>query len=235
MPEAQPPDAIQVNIPEFRLHVFEAGRVVMSMDVVVGAHATRTVVFSDSVAQIVFNPTWTVPASITRNEILPAIRSDPDYLRKHDMEIIGGTESSPVIRQRPGPGNALGRVKFVFPNSYGIYMHDTPVTSVFDREHRALSHGCIRLSRPQELAEYLLIDDPDWPPDRITQAMTGRRETPVRLAKKRLVVITYFTAWVDTDGRLNFRDDVYGHDARLAGELFAAGSERAAIQGGSER
>lgn len=136
------------------------------------------------------------------------------------MEIVGGTASLPVIRQRPGAGNALGRVKFLFPNSYSIYMHDTPSQGAFALEDRAFSHGCIRLSRPRELAEYLLRDDPEWTVEGIRQAMYGGRETTVRLAKKRPVRIEYFTAWVDGEGRLNFRDDVYGHDERLGRELF---------------
>ncbi|MDP2957685.1 MAG: L,D-transpeptidase family protein [Longimicrobiales bacterium] len=220
VPEQQPPDLLVVNIPEFRLHVYERGREVMSMDVVVGASATRTVIFSDTLSEIVFSPTWTVPESITRNEILSKMSRDPAYLRKNNMEIIGGSASLPVIRQRPGAGNALGRVKFLFPNSYNIYMHDTPSQGAFALEHRAHSHGCIRLSRPQELAEYLLRDDPDWTPERIREAMYSGRETPVQLNVKRPVMIGYFTAWVDGEGRLNFRDDVYGRDERLARELF---------------
>ncbi len=220
IPAIQPPDMLLVNIPEFRLHVFEKGREVMSMGVVVGKAATGTVIFADSLSEIVFSPSWSVPASITRNEILPGMRKDPAYLGKHNMEIVGGTASRPVIRQRPGASNALGRVKFLFPNSYSIYMHDTPSQGAFALEQRAFSHGCIRLSRPQELADYLLRDNPDWSPERIGQAMYGGRETFVRLKDKLPVRIVYFTAWVDADGLLNFRDDVYGHDERLARELF---------------
>ncbi len=223
VPDVQPPNLLLVNIPEFRLHVYDEGRKVMSMGVVVGAAATSTVIFSDTLAQIVFSPTWTVPESITQNEILPKMRSDPEYLRKNNMEVIGGTSAHPVVRQNPGPGNALGRVKFLFPNSYAIYMHDTPSQSAFGREQRAFSHGCIRLSQPRDLAEYLLRDDPTWTPERIRQAMFGGRETTVTLKTRRPVIIAYFTAWVDSDGRLNFRDDVYGHDERLARELFVEG------------
>ncbi|MEX1132183.1 MAG: L,D-transpeptidase family protein, partial [Flavobacteriales bacterium] len=164
--------------------------------------------------------TWTVPASITRGEILPAMKRDPNYLKKKNMEIIGGSASNPKIRQKPGANNALGRVKFLFPNSYSIYFHDTPSKGGFAREQRAFSHGCIRLSQPQELAEYLLRNDSTWTTDKIKSAMFGGRETYVRLKEKRPVTIGYFTAWVDGEGRLNFRDDVYGHDARLASELF---------------
>lgn len=222
VPEHQPPDLLFVNIPEFRLHVYEQGSEVMSMEVVVGTSATRTVIFSDTLADVVFSPTWTVPASITRNEILPKMASDPDYLRKNNMEIIGGTASLPVVRQNPGASNALGRVKFIFPNSYSIYMHDTPSQGAFALEKRAFSHGCIRLSRPRELAEYLLRGEPEWTDEAIRRAMFSGRETTVRLKEKRPVMIGYFTAWVDGEGNLNFRDDVYGLDEQMAGELFLA-------------
>lgn len=222
VPEHQPPDLLFVNIPEFRLHVYEHGLEVMSMDVVVGTNATRTVIFSDTLADIVFSPTWTVPASITRTEILPKMARDPDYLRKNNMEIVGGTASLPVIRQRPGANNALGRVKFLFPNSYSIYMHDTPSQGAFALEKRAFSHGCIRLSRPTELAEYLLRGEPEWTAERIREAMFSGRETTVQLKERRPVRIGYFTAWVDGEGQLNFRDDVYGLDERLGRELFLA-------------
>jgi murein L,D-transpeptidase YcbB/YkuD len=220
VPERQPPDMLVVNIPEFRLHVYEQGREVLSMDVVVGTSATRTVIFSDTLAQIVFSPSWTVPASITRDEILPRLQSDPGYLGRNDMEVVGGTAAAPEIHQRPGPANALGRVKLLFPNSYSIYMHDAPSQGAFALENRAFSHGCIRLSRPRELAEYLLRNDPAWTAERIRQAMYGGREMTVQLKEKRPVRIGYFTAWVDGEGRLNFRDDVYGRDERLARELF---------------
>jgi murein L,D-transpeptidase YcbB/YkuD len=221
LPEKNPPNLLLVNIPEFRLHVYEHGREVSSMDVVVGSKATTTVVFSDSLTKIVFSPSWGVPASITRNEILPAIRKDPAYLAKHDMEVIGGTKELPELRQRPGPANPLGQVKFLFPNSHDIYMHDTPSKALFARDSRAGSHGCVRLSRAAEFAEYLLRANRDWPVERVQSAMEAGKETTVQLVDPRPVMIGYFTAWVDDRGRLNFRDDVYGHDAKLARELFA--------------
>jgi murein L,D-transpeptidase YcbB/YkuD len=220
--ERQPPNLLYVNIPEFRLHVMEDGREVMNMEVVVGTSATRTIVFSDTVTQLVFSPSWTVPASITKNEILPAMEKDPDYLRRHDMEIIGGSRTAPIVRQRPGPSNPLGGVKFLFPNAYDIYMHDSPARALFEREKRTFSHGCIRVSQAAELAQYLLRHERDWTPQRIADAMTSGRESYVRLAEPVPVTIGYFTAWVDDGGLLNFRDDVYGHDAKLARELFSA-------------
>jgi murein L,D-transpeptidase YcbB/YkuD len=229
VPEHQPPDLLFVNIPEFRLHVYEQGREVMSMAVVVGASATRTVIFSDTLADVVFSPTWTVPSSITRNEILPKMAEDPDYLRRNNMEIVGGTAELPVIRQNPGAINALGRVKFLFPNSYSIYMHDTPSQGAFALEQRAFSHGCIRLSRPRELAEYLLRGEPEWTAERIRQAMFSGRETTVRLKERRPVRIGYFTAWVDGEGQLNFRDDVYRLDERMGRELFVVTDSAGAV------
>lgn len=222
LPEKQPPNALVVNIPEFRLHVFEGDSEAFNMRIVVGATATHTVIFSDTLTEVVMSPTWTVPMSITRNEILPAMRKNPAYLRTHNMKIIGGSKSAPVIQQQPGPTNALGRVKFLFPNRFNIYMHDTPARGDFAREKRAFSHGCIRLAEPKTLAEYLLRDDPEWPPSRIEKTMMAGRETTVELKNPRPVFILYFTAWVGSDGVLNFRDDVYGHDRRLAEELFRA-------------
>lgn len=220
LPESLPPNALIANIPEFRLRVFDEGREVMAMPIVVGEEATKTAIFAATLTQVVLSPTWTVPASIVRKEILPAMRRDSRYLRRNHMEIIGGTAALPVIRQRPGADNALGRVKFVFPNGFGIYMHDTPAKSLFARDQRTFSHGCIRLSRPRELAEFLLRTDPEWPLERIQAGMLSERETPIRLATPRPVWVVYFTAWVDDDGQLNLRDDVYGHDARLAREVF---------------
>ena len=220
LPERQPANALVVNIPDFRLHVFEGDSEVFNMKIVVGATATHTVIFADTLTEVVMSPTWTVPMSITRKEILPALRKNPSYLRTHNMKIIGGTKTAPVIQQQPGPDNALGRVKFLFPNRFNIYMHDTPARGMFALEKRAFSHGCIRLAEPKRLADYLLRDDPEWPPARIEKVMFSGHETTVALKQPRPVFVLYFTAWVDHEGVLNFRDDVYGHDKRLAEELF---------------
>ncbi len=231
-----PKDHLLVNIPEYRLHVFEQGRETWSMKVVVGAVATHTVIFSGEVSLIAFAPYWNVPQSILRNEIVPAMRRDPGYLARQDMELLRGNTVVPAgavdwktfqggggysVRQRPGPKNSLGQVKFLFPNEYSIYLHDTPAQSRFGQEKRAFSHGCIRLSEPVRLAEYLLRNDSTWDATAIAKAMQGRTERMVKVVPPMPVTIGYFTAWVDSDGRLNFRDDVYGHDARLARELFA--------------
>ncbi|MCB0757518.1 MAG: L,D-transpeptidase family protein [Flavobacteriales bacterium] len=231
-----PKDHILVNIPEYRLHVFENGKDTLSMNVVVGAVATHTVIFSGELSQIAFAPYWNIPKSIIRNEVAPAMRRNANYLAKQRMELVRGSEIVPTssvdwstwqgdgpfrVRQRPGANNSLGLVKFLFPNEYSIYLHDTPAKSRFIPEKRAFSHGCIRLSEPKKLADYLLRNDSTWTPDAIEKAMHASKEKVINLRPPMPVTIGYFTAWVDTEGRLNFRDDVYGHDARLARELFA--------------
>ncbi len=230
MPDEDPVDLLLVNIPEFKLHVYEGEDIRMSMDVVVGKAANKTVVFSDTITYLVFSPTWTIPQSIIQEEILPAMKKDKNYLKKRNMEVIGGTSSAPVIQQNPGAGNSLGRVKFMFPNSYSIYLHDTPAKSLFDQHKRAFSHGCIRVARPTELAEYLLRNDTAWTPQKIDDAMHAGEEVNVSLKDPRPVMITYFTAWVDTEGRLQFREDIYAHDERLAREIFATDDPVKAIE-----
>jgi L,D-transpeptidase YcbB len=144
----RPENFIFINIPEYRFRLIEDNRMVLTMDIVVGKAANRTVIFSDELKHIVFSPYWNVPRSIVRNEILPAMKRNPTYLRRNNMEITGYSADLPIVRQKPGKSNALGQVKFLFPNSYNIYFHDTPAKSLFSREKRAFSHGCIRLEQP---------------------------------------------------------------------------------------
>ena len=136
------------------------------------------------------------------------------------MEVTGYSNGLPLIRQWPGVQNALGRVKFVFPNRYNIYLHDTPAKSLFENEKRAFSHGCIRIQKPFELAKYLLRNDPQWTDERITREMNRSSEKWVKLASPASVYVVYFTAWVGADGLLHFREDVYDHDKRMAHHLF---------------
>jgi murein L,D-transpeptidase YcbB/YkuD len=136
------------------------------------------------------------------------------------MEQTGTRGGLPVVRQKPGAGNSLGKVKFLFPNSYAIYFHDTPAKSLFSRDTRAFSHGCIRLAEPKKLAMYLLKEKQEWTESRITEAMNRDAELWVNLDEPVPVLISYFTAWIDHDGLLNFRDDIYGHDKALAAKLF---------------
>ncbi len=219
LPE-QPMDFIMVNIPSYRLRVFENGKVVLAMDVVVGKAANRTVIFSDSLKYVVFSPYWNVPRSIVRNETYPAMKRSSSYLGRNNMEVTGYSNGLPIVRQKPGPGNALGQVKFIFPNSYNIYFHDTPSKSLFSRNARAFSHGCIRLHQPFELARYLLRNDESWTDAAIKKAMNASKEKWVTLKKPLPVFITYFTSWVDSQGIVQFRDDVYGHDKKLERHLF---------------
>jgi murein L,D-transpeptidase YcbB/YkuD len=204
------------NIPEFKLHVYEGDRHVFDMNIVVGTQANKTVVFNDEMKQVVFSPYWNVPPSIVKNEILPKMRNDHNYLWRNRYVQVGTENGLPKIRQMPGAGNALGKVKFLFPNDHNIYFHDTPAKSLFNLRRRAFSHGCIRLAEPAKLAEYLLRDTPGWTPDRIENAMNAGEEQVVNLQAPVAVAITYFTAWVDNDGMVHFREDIYGHDKEMA-------------------
>lgn len=220
IPTAPEGKLIVVNIPEFVLHVKEAKKDVFNMPIVVGKEGTSTVLFAGQLNQVVLSPYWNLPESIVQNEILPEIEKDSDYLEKHDMEITGERDGVPVIRQLPGEKNQLGKIKFLFPNSYNIYFHDTPHKGLFEKDKRAYSHGCIRLSDPVKLAEYLLRDQPEWDRAKITEAMNSGTEKFVRVKDPVPVLIYYYTAWVDTEGRMQFRDDIYDRDKRMAGKLF---------------
>jgi murein L,D-transpeptidase YcbB/YkuD len=163
------------------------------------------------------------------DEILPKMNSNPGYLASQNMEIVKEDNGSglPVIRQLPGGNNSLGNVKFLFPNSFNIYFHDTPSKSLFDKDKRAYSHGCIRLSDPTKMAEYLLRNQPEWTPGKIQEAMNSGEEKFVKVKKAVPVFITYYTAWVDENGQLNFRDDIYSHDQKLAKKMFTGNEQMA--------
>lgn len=211
---------ILVNIPEYKLHVFEAKKEVLSMGIVVGKAANKTVIFSNELKNIVFSPYWNIPPSIVRAEILPAMRGNRNYLAQKNMEQYGQSEGLPMIRQKPGNTNSLGRVKFLFPNNYNIYLHDTPAKSLFAEEKRAFSHGCIRLAQPKKLAEYLLADRPEWTSAKIDKAMNSKTEIWISMKQHIPVFITYFTSWVSANGSINFREDLYGHDQEMAIQMF---------------
>jgi murein L,D-transpeptidase YcbB/YkuD len=223
MPHQPQGTLITVNIPEFVLHVTDGKNKVFDMPVVVGKEGHSTMMFNGDLNQVVFSPYWNVPPSIVKKEILPAIEKNPDYLESKHMEITGNEDGLPDIRQKPGPDNALGRVKFLFPNSFNIYFHDTPEKGLFAKDKRAYSHGCIRLSDPVKMANWLLESNPEWTPDKIEEAMNSGNEKYVKIKKPVPVIITYYTAWVDENGQLNFRDDIYGHDAAQIEKLFIAG------------
>lgn len=205
---------IVVNIPSYRLQYVKGGKTALTSNVVVGKPMNRTVVFSGMMSSVVFSPYWNVPADIVKKEIQPELDKDPDYLAKHNMEW-----NEENIRQKPGPDNSLGLVKFLFPNSNNIYLHDTPAKALFNSEKRAFSHGCIRVEKPRELAVRILENDPNWTPEKIDEAMHKGEEKWVTLKRKIPVYIGYFTAIVDADGNINFYKDIYEKDQRLAALL----------------
>ncbi len=204
-----------VNIPEFRLHIFENKKQTWQMNVVVGKAATKTSIFKGNLSQIVLNPYWNVPTSIVQNEILPKIRQNSNYLARNNMEEVDGN-----YRQKPGENNSLGKIKFLFPNSYSIYLHDTPSKGLFGESKRAFSHGCIRVSEPRRLALYLLRKDANWNKEKVDNILKTDNETFIRVNPTVPVYIAYFTAWVDNTGQLNFRNDVYHLDNKLSNEIF---------------
>jgi L,D-transpeptidase YcbB len=213
---AQPKgDFITINIPQFYLTVFENGDPSFGMNIVVGTTQNRTVIFTGTMKYVVFAPYWNVPPGILRKEVLPAIQRNRNYLLRNHMEWHNGG-----VRQIPGPWNALGKVKFLFPNSYNIYLHDTPSKSLFAENSRTFSHGCIRIQDPYKMANWVLRNQAPWTPQKIDEAMNGTEELYVTIKNPVPVFVGYFTAWVDSKGEINFRDDIYGHDQKMARYLF---------------
>lgn len=224
MPAEPSGNLIWVNIPAFKLYVQDGKNQLFNMDIVVGKEGHSTVMFSGNLNQVVFSPYWNVPESIVKKEILPSIEKNADYLAENNMEITGEEAGVPVVRQLPGNKNQLGKIKFLFPNRFNIYFHDTPYKDLFNRDKRAFSHGCIRLREPVKLAEYLLVNQPQWTTEKIDSAMNSGKEKYVRVKDPVPVLIYYYTAWVDDHKQLQFRDDIYGHDERLAHKLFVRGA-----------
>jgi len=218
-------DYLAVNIPEFKLHVYHADSLLWSCNVVVGQKVHQTVIFYGEMQYVVFSPYWNLPESIVRNEVLPAMRSNRNYLNEHNMVITGKENGLPVIQQKPGPANSLGLVKFLFPNSYSIYLHDTPSRSLFGESSRAFSHGCIRVGEPAKLASFLLKYDSTWTASRINKAMHFGKEQQVTLKQKMPVFIAYFTAFTDRNNLLNFRKDIYDRDDQLASMIMSGSGQ----------
>jgi murein L,D-transpeptidase YcbB/YkuD len=231
---------IIVNIPDFRLRALDySNRVVMDMRVVVGkAMRTQTPVFTRDMRYIVLRPYWNVPPSILRGEIVPAIQRDREYIARKNYEVTtqdGTVVTSGVIsddvlaqlrsgklavRQKPGPSNALGLVKLIFPNEHNVYLHSTPSQAAFSRSRRDFSHGCIRVEEPAELATWVLRNNPDWTLERVQQGMqNGSDDVTVNLVKPVPVFIVYGTALAYENGEVHFSDDIYGHDGKLAAAL----------------
>jgi len=235
MPDDLGAHHFMVNVPYFHLLARKDDKTVMDIRVVVGKVGNETPLFSDEMESVVFSPYWNIPDSIAENETAPAMARDPAYLSKQNIEILrtsgGKTETISAsevnwdnpselrglaLRQRPGSSNALGNVKFLFPNEFNVYLHDTPADALFGRPTRAFSHGCMRVEEPEKLAEYVLKGYPEWTPETMQAAMHSGVEKHVKLKEKIPVHVVYFTAWVDEKDGLHFQPDVYGYDDKQA-------------------
>ncbi len=237
--------AIVLNLPEFRLRAYNPGhKLDLTMKIVIGkARKLKTPLLSSQIDTVIFRPYWNVPLSIQRKELIGDIKRDPSYISKNDFELVNAkdavvpeeTVSDKLIselrtgklrlRQRPGPKNALGLVKFVFPNEYDVYMHDTPAKSLFARARRDFSHGCIRLEKAEDLAGWVLRGESGWPRERILAAMQGTESISVKLKHPIPVRTIYVTAVVLENGEVRFFDDIYGEDAALEQEIAEAAAE----------
>lgn len=229
--------SVLVNSADFRLRLYEGDRLVETMGVVVGEQqaSMQTPQFAETMKRVVVNPYWNIPASIVINETAGKVIDDPDYLEKKDLEILSGWGENPTLldsdeidweavqqgemdfrmRQRPGKDNALGRIKFLFPNRHAVYLHDTPAEELFEKDIRTFSHGCIRVERPIDFAGWVMKHQSDWDQDRIAEQIRSKERAVIGLDEEIPVYITYFTAWVDPDGAVSFARDVYDRDARL--------------------
>ena len=221
---------IFVNVPAYQMQVVEGNTPALAMRVIVGDPKHSTPLFSDEMTTVVFSPNWNVPESIIQKEMLPRLVDDPGYLERQDIQVVGtsgdvvdaeavdwsdeGAVAGLHFRQEPGPKNALGLVKFVFPNQFDIYLHDTPTHSLFNKQRRALSHGCIRVENPVGLAQYVLRGKPEWTPERISAAMNAGHEQGIPLKDHLPVHIAYLTAWVNGDGSVTYTDDPYHLDEK---------------------
>lgn len=237
IPKSFESDYLLVNIPEYKLHVYEKGEEKFDMRVIVGKTLNSTPIFSDKMEYVVLSPYWNVPMSIIKKELAPKLAGNPRYLDHLDMEVVDGKGNpvSPssinwssvnednfkyIVRRKPGSKNDLGDVKFIFPNENNVYLHDTPHDELFSQEKRGFSHGCVRLEKPIDLAVYLLRDVPGYDRSEIQNIISKRKEKTVSLKEKLPVYLLYMTAWADAEGNVNFRDDIYGHDKVLAKEYF---------------
>lgn len=245
MPRTADSRLLLVNIPMFRLYAWDSippvGVPAFSTGVIVGrAVDTRTPVFAATLSEILYRPYWNVPTSIVRNEILPRLASDPGYLVRERMELVNGQgDNAPIVeateenlgrlrqgtvrlRQRPGPTNSLGLIKFSLPNAHDVYLHSTPARALFSRTRRDFSHGCVRVEDPLGLAEWVLSSTPGWDRDRIAAAMEAEVSSRVPVRSPVQVMLVYSTATVLLDsGDVAFADDIYGDDARLDRALRA--------------
>ena len=219
---------ILVNVPAFKLFGVQKNQNVLDMRVIVGRLDWNTPVFSEYMEYVVVNPFWNIPSSIFADEVLPELQKDPDYLKKKNIELVSLSNAAVAegpeyvnwyevdpnnfdyrLRQQPGAGNPLGKLKFMLPNKHSVYLHDTPMKSLFNRSNRRFSHGCIRVERPIDLAEFVFNDDDSWSGQKVQNAINSGVSNNIYLKQPIPVHILYFTVWVENDNSVHFRNDVY--------------------------
>lgn len=250
MPRSLGEPYILVNVPGFEMNFIRGGRPILSMRAIAGSKDNTSPSFQGKITQVIFNPTWTVPTSIAVKELIPQLREDPNFLYKSDIEIFKkdqkgdnydpGTRYNPntidwsqfdeshfpyLLVQKPGANNSLGRIKFQIPNEFGIYLHDTPYRNLFNKRIRALSHGCIRLEKPEQLAAMLLGDNFNPTPEsahKVVSLIDTKETIQQDLTQTVPVYLIYMTTWVDKDGILQFRDDIYDRDSKISNSLYRA-------------
>lgn len=254
LPQSLGTKFVLVNIANFHLYGVENNHDALDMRIVVGKPDWNTPIFSEQMTHIELNPYWNIPTSIFRDDIAPSIKADPDYMKRKNIQAVGLKYSEPEegadeaeaasakeeyiskvlsgnyrLRQNPGPANPLGRIKFLFPNKHSVYLHDTPNRGYFKRAQRNFSHGCIRVERPYELAEFVMAPDAQWNHDAIEAAIKSGRTRTLHLQTPLPVYILYFTAWADDDGSVNFHKDIYGLDQVLQNALLQSKGRSAGV------
>ncbi|HSW68950.1 MAG TPA: L,D-transpeptidase family protein [Gammaproteobacteria bacterium] len=221
---------IMVNVPDYELYVYDNNEKILSMKIIVGKPESETPELQSQISRLVFNPYWNVPTKIAQNEIVKKVQEDPSYLDSNRLKILSNEKNYEIdqdkvdwraarengfpyrFRQEPGLDNSLGVVKFEFQNSHDVYLHDTPVKELFNQDERALSHGCVRLENPLALVDFLMDGSPDWSEDYLQEIIASEKTKYVKAYRPTPILITYITAWVDENGAVNFRDDIYGKD-----------------------
>jgi murein L,D-transpeptidase YcbB/YkuD len=212
MPRAWPRTRLEVNIPAAELEVYDQNRAVTSMKVAVGTKANRTPMLQSEIHSIVLNPPWNVPRSIATKELVP---KGGGYLARNGFRWVSDGAGGQRLQQRPGPGNSLGRIKFDFQNDFGVYLHDTSAKGVFDQDVRSVSHGCIRVERPEELAALMIERTAGWDVARIESILQDTQTVRAPLDQRWPVMLVYWTVFTDDSGQVNFRNDIYGWDAEV--------------------
>jgi len=223
MPRDMGEERIEVNIPDYTVRVYRGEKIIHQARVIVGKPQTPTPIFSNAMQFLIVNPYWNVPPSIIKKEMLPKLKEDPDYLKKLGYEVIPQKGGGVAVRQPPGERNALGWIKFMFPNEHAVYLHDTPTRNLFANAKRAFSHGCVRVDQPFALAEIVLGEG--WTEERV-KALKGGGERMVKMPRPLQIHIGYFSAFVDEHGKLQLREDIYGYSQKVRAALGLSAREK---------